>query len=81
MDERYAMMILSLTSLTQREYEDVVIMFIANPDILLDRNQWYAGWGLPDPEDEPGKAGFGSKCLDKLMPMCRRQDSNRGHCH
>ena len=38
MAERHAMMILRLTLLTQREYEDVVMMFIANPDISMDRN-------------------------------------------
>ena len=74
MDERRAMMILSLTSLTQREYEDVVMMFIANPDIDKDRNQWHNHWGLPDPEDEAGKTGFWRQTLVKVDEYTQKSE-------
>ena len=73
--ERHAMMILSLTSLTQREYEDVVMMFVANPDISMDRNDWHTHWGLPNPEDEPGKAGFWKQVLGQVDDYVQRTET------
>ena len=73
--ERHAMMILSLTSLTQREYEDVVMMFVANPDISMDRNEWHQHWGLPSPNDEAGKAGFWKQVLTQVEEYVQRTNA------
>ena len=54
----YAMMALSMSTLTPREYDDLVLMFVANPEIQRDRMQWHNHWGLPDPNDQDEKDKF-----------------------